>query len=159
MRKSIGMGAFLCVSAIAMLAHAAPYPVIAQDVGVCDPNSPKHCAAPDANGNLPVTLSGTGGGIITTPAGVTSTDASFTVTLGGTYQTVLAASATRKGCTFQNPSTATESVTFKFGTQTTAYTINPGQSISCNLSNGQVEQSLITATATTTSHAVAGTSQ
>lgn len=100
-----------------------------------------------------------GGTVNTLPSGVTSADASFTVASGGVYQTVLAASATRKGCTFQNPSTATEPVLFKFGTQATAYTISPGQSISCDLPNGLVEQSAVTATATTTSHAVAGNSQ
>lgn len=33
-------------------ASAAPYPVIAQDVGVCDPNSPKHCLQPNADGSI-----------------------------------------------------------------------------------------------------------
>lgn len=46
-------GAFLLLSSPS--AFAAPYPTIAQDVGVCDPNAPTHCAKPDASGNLPVT--------------------------------------------------------------------------------------------------------
>lgn len=160
MKRLIYLGALLGALAFSPIAHSAPYPVIAQDVGVCDVNAPTHCAAPDSSGALPVKITGGfGGSVITNPSGVTSTDASFTVTTGGTFQTVLAASATRKGCTFQNPSTATEVVTFKFGTQATAYTVLPGQMISCNLENGQVEQSIVTATATTTAHAVAGTSQ
>lgn len=100
-----------------------------------------------------------GGTVNTLPTGVTSTDASFTVTLGGTYQTVLAASATRKACLFQNPSTATEVVNFKVGTQATAYTVSPGQTFSCAIANGLVVTDAITATAATTTHPVAGSSQ
>lgn len=45
--------AFLAV--VPVLAVAAPFPNIQQDVGVCDPNFPTRCLAPDASGNLPVT--------------------------------------------------------------------------------------------------------
>lgn len=37
------------------LAFAGPFPNIQQDVGVCDPNFPTRCAAPDSNGAIPIT--------------------------------------------------------------------------------------------------------
>lgn len=152
MHKLIGLGMIASVLTLvtAIPALAAAPPAIRESVAVCDPNAPSHCVAPNSSGGTPTS---------TLPSGVTSTDASFTVTLGGTYQTVLAASATRKSCTFQNPSTATEVVTFKVGTQATAYTISAGQSFSCATTNGLVVTDAITATAATTSHAVAGNSQ
>lgn len=111
------------------------------------------------NGQKCVDVTIAGGAVTTLPTGVISTDASFTVTTGGSYQTVLAANATRKACLFQNPTTATEVVTFKAGTQATAYTIAPGATFSCATTNGLVLTDAITATAATTSHAVAGSSQ
>ena len=55
--RLISLGAFLGALVFSPLAaHSAPYPVIAQDVSVCDPNSPTHCAKPDSSGNTPVTI-------------------------------------------------------------------------------------------------------
>ena len=161
MNKSLQTGlAVVALACSSLPSYAAAPPAIRESVAVCDVNAPSHCTAPNTDGSVNVKVTGGSGGSITTvPGAVTSTDASFTVTLGGTYQTVLAASGTRKGCTFQNPTTATEAVSFKFGSQATAYTIAPGAGISCDLPNGLVDQSAITATAATTSHAVSGTSQ
>lgn len=159
-RFVVGLSALFLIGVCAPSFAQTKVPPVSYNVGVCDPRFNQNCVAPNSDGSINAKITGgSGASTITTPSGVTSTDASFTVTLGGTYQTVLAASATRKGCTFQNPSTATEAVTFKFATQATAYTLTPGQTISCDLPNGQVEQSAITATAPTTSHAVAGNSQ
>lgn len=93
------------------------------------------------------------------PAGSTSTDASGTVTLGGTYQTVLAASSARKGCLIQNPTTATEVLNIKVGTMASPFTIPAGGSFSCSSPGGLVVTDLITLTAATTSHAFAAVSQ
>jgi hypothetical protein len=93
-----------------------------------------------------------------TPLGVTSTDNSGTIATGGTYQPIIAASGTRKGCLIQNPATATEVLNVKFGTMANPYTLLPGQSIGCNAGN-LVLQDAITGTAATGGHAYAATAQ
>lgn len=52
------------------------------------------------------------GTVTSAPVGVTTTPVGGTVTTHGTFQTALAASATRKGCTVENTSTDTEYVFF-----------------------------------------------
>lgn len=42
-------------------AWAAPFPALSTDVGVCDPNSPQHCIAPNADGSINVSGGGGGG--------------------------------------------------------------------------------------------------
>lgn len=92
------------------------------------------------------------------PTNATSTDISGTITLGGTYQTAAAASATRKNCSIQNPSTATEALLVKIGTMAQPYSLGAGAGISTN--NGVVNATdVITVTATTNGHAFAGTCQ
>lgn len=49
----VGLGA-LSLIGCAHHAAAAPPTNITNTVGVCDPNNPQHCAAPDSGGNLPV---------------------------------------------------------------------------------------------------------
>ena len=72
-------------------AWAAPFPTINQDVGVCDPNAPSHCIAPDASGNVPITgtiTASLGGftpsasGARMTPITVTTSDSSGTLPTG-----------------------------------------------------------------------------
>lgn len=90
-----------------------------------------------------------------TPIGNYSIDISGTVTLGGTYQQVRAADSSRKNCTIQNPSTATEALNVKIGTMAQPFVLAAGQSISTL--NGIVTAiDAITVTATTTAHAFAG---
>jgi hypothetical protein len=103
----------------------------------------------DINGNL--CTNGTFTGTLT-PTGVTSTDASGTIASGGVYQTVIAASGTRKGCLIQNPTTATEVLSVQVGTMASPFTIPIGGSFNC-ASGGIVVTDAITATAATTSHA------
>lgn len=100
----------------------------------------------------------TGGGGTVAPTGGTSTDISGTVISGGSYQTVAAASGTRKNCTIQNPVSATEPLNVKFGTMAQPYSLNAGQAISA-LNGVVVAQDAITLTATTNGHAYAGTCQ
>jgi hypothetical protein len=88
-----------------------------------------------------------------------SADISGTVTLGGTYQTVLAANSSRKGCLIQNPTTATEVLNIKVGTMASPFTIPAGGTFSCNSGSGVVIGDAITLTATTTGHAFAGVNQ
>lgn len=92
------------------------------------------------------------------PVGGASTDISGTVAAGGVYQTVAAASTSRKNCTIQNPTSATEALLVKFGTMSQAYSLAAGQAISA-LNGTVVATDAITVTAATTSHAFAGTCQ
>lgn len=92
------------------------------------------------------------------PVGVYSTDISGTVTVGGTYQQVAAANSSRKNCTIQNPSTATEALNVKIGTMAQPFVLAAGAFISTT--NGTTTAiDAITVTATTTSHAFAGICQ
>jgi hypothetical protein len=92
------MRAFKIVAAAAMAfavampapVRAAPPPNITNTVGVCDPNAPTHCAAPDASGNFPVT------GTITASLG------SFTP--NGTGQTISATTSSSSTAVVGGPS-------------------------------------------------------
>ena len=100
-----------------------------------------------------------------TPTPIPSTNISGTVTTGGTFQTILAANTTtRKGCTIENPTTASEALsvfasTGAAATVATAFTIAPGSTFSCTLPGGAVISDAIQVTATTTGHAFVGNSQ
>jgi hypothetical protein len=96
--------------------------------------------------------------VLTTAVGTTSTDASGTIATGGTYQTIVAASGTRKGCLIQNPATATEVFNVKFGTMANPFTLLAGMSIGCS-QGGIVLQDAVTATAATGGHAFSATVQ
>lgn len=93
-----------------------------------------------------------------TPLGITSTDAGGTITVGGSYQTAIAASGTRKGCQIQNPTTATEALNVKFGTMANPFTLLAGMSIGCN-QGGLVLQDAVTVMGATTGHAFAALAQ
>ncbi|MDP3853144.1 hypothetical protein [Phenylobacterium sp.] len=100
--------------------------------------------------------------VTTQPRAATTTDASSTVTTGGTFQTVFASSASRLGCFIQNPITASETL-FVYegtGTATTAKSINlaPGAAFNCN-AGGIVVTGLVQVTAATTAHAFVAKSQ
>lgn len=98
--------------------------------------------AADTTSNLIVASGGTGlptgsggGGGSGSGGTATSTITNGTVTLGGTFQSVLASSALRKGCTLQD--TGTHPMWVYFGANGSATTANsliiqPGQTISCN---------------------------
>jgi hypothetical protein len=94
----------------------------------------------------------------TTPLGVTSTDGGGAITSGGSYQVIIAASGSRKGCFIQNPATATELLNVKFGTMVNPITLSAGQSAGCNV-GGIVLQDSVTAMATTTGHAFVALAQ
>lgn len=108
-----------------------------------------------------------GGTVVTTPTGVTSTDAgALTVTTGGTYQTVFSASATRKSCLIQNPPTAAlqgigaaEILSVKLGAQASIFTIPVGGTFSCANPDGTVVQDAILMTGATIAHAFAAVTQ
>jgi hypothetical protein len=54
MRKLLAACSFVLFASISP-SYATPANTITQQVGVCDPNNPTHCVAPDASGNMPVT--------------------------------------------------------------------------------------------------------
>lgn len=92
------------------------------------------------------------------PGAVVSTNASSTVTTGGTYQTVFAASTTRRGCTIQNPTTATEILSVRVKS-VAVFTLPIGATFQCGSPSGVVISDLIEVTATTTAHAFTAVSQ
>jgi hypothetical protein len=97
--------------------------------------------------------------VVAAPLAVTSTDASGTVATGGTYQTVQASTAGRKGCLIQNPTTATEIVSIKVGTMASPFTVPAGGTFSCSSPGGTVITDAITLTAATATHAFAAVFQ
>lgn len=51
MRKLLAACSFALFAFVAN-ANAAPFPSLSMDVGVCDPNAPTHCMAPNADGSV-----------------------------------------------------------------------------------------------------------
>lgn len=88
----------------------------------------------------------------------TSTNASSTVTAGGTYQTLFAASTTRKGCLIQNPTTATEVLNVRLA-GAAVFTLPAGATFNCAAPSGVVASDLVEVTAATTAHAFTAVSQ
>lgn len=92
------------------------------------------------------------------PNPLTSTNGSTTITLGNTFQTLLAQNSGRKGCLIQNPADATETLYVSVGiatgsaTKAKSFQLSPGASFSCS-SGLIVVTDNIAVTAATTSHA------
>lgn len=89
---------------------------------------------------------------------VTSTNASTTVTAGGTFQSVIASNSARNGCLVQNPVAATETLFVFFGANASATTaksvsLSPGSAVSCAVGGIAVATDNVSVTATTTGHA------
>lgn len=136
-RLALGLAALFLLT---LPAFAAPNAVVSYSVGVCDPSFALRCIKPNADGSIPAGQ-----------VDATSTDASGTVTLGGTYQLVIAASSTRKGCLIQNTH-ATEALSVRVGT-TTVYTVAAaGGTFQCSAGSGIVVSDPIYVTAVTTTH-------
>lgn len=126
------------------------------------------CAdAPSGNGTATgaqrVVIASDNTAFATIPSTATSTNGSTTVTTGGTFQSVLASNASRKGCLIQNPAAATESLFVFFGANASATTANSfslaaGAAISCN-AGGYVLTDNVSVTGATTAHAFVVNSQ
>jgi hypothetical protein len=114
---------------------------------------------------MPITTpSGTSVTVVTTPLQKASTNGSTTIVVGGTFQTLLAANATRNGCLIQNPTTATEVLDVFVGatgsaTAAASYTLSPGATFNCANQNGMVITDNIAVTAATSAHAFVETNQ
>lgn len=94
--------------------------------------------------------------VTTVAAGVTSTSTAATITTGGTWQTAIAASSSRKGCFIHNPSDASEIIRVFVGATGTAsdgasLTVQAGGTFSCANGAGYVAQDNIAVKAATTS--------
>lgn len=99
---------------------------------------------------------------IVAPTNSLSSDASGSVTTGGTYQTALAQNLTRKNCTIQNNDT-TKSEPLLVSTATSpnagnSYILFLGDTYSCTQSN-IVQGDAVKVSAATTGHTFAETSQ
>lgn len=111
---------------------------------------------------LPVSISGGGGsGVLA----LTPTDDGLALTLGGAAQTAIASNTSRKGCTIQNPATATDqgiatadNLYVNFGgtaaAASTSFELTPGQSISCSPLGIGTITSNVSVVAATTGHKV-----
>lgn len=123
-----------------------------------DPTTPANTLKVNADGSINAASS------ISAPTPVPSTNISGTVTAGGTFQTILAANTTtRKGCSIENPTTATEPLLVYASTPSSpaagaSYSLGPGGIFNCASSNVVIGDA-IAVTATTTGHAFTGNSQ
>jgi hypothetical protein len=78
------------------------------------------------------------------PNGVTTTPTGYTVTTANTFQSVLAASATRKGCLLQNTNAGGGDVEYVFfgsnasATKGASIQVAPGGAVNCATGSGQV---------------------
>lgn len=100
---------------------------------ICDPAHPQNCAAPDSNGNLPVTATVNVTLGTLAPNALTSTATGVTITTAGAFQQVLASSAGRQNCEIQNTSSDVEYVFLGSGVASTAASLvlNPGDIFTC----------------------------
>lgn len=160
-KVGLGLGVAL-VCAIGQFASAATIPAGAtlQGTGTSVPNSPVSILNSDGT----VCNFGPGGNCSgAAVASLTTTNGSGAIATGGTFQSILAASSTRKGCLIQNPTTASEPLYVYFGANASATTANaitlaPGGAVNCAVGLG-VATDNVSATATTTSHAYVEMSQ
>lgn len=118
----------------------------------------------DTTGTLCAPGGGSGSPVTVTPVALTTTNGSGTIATGGTFQSILASSATRKGCLIENPTTATEPLYVFFGANGSATTSNsislsPGGTVSCAVGGIGVATDNVSATATTTAHSYVEMSQ
>lgn len=101
-----------------------------------------------------VVTAGASGGtsIPVQPTGATSTQAAGTITLGATFQTALASSATRLGCSLQNTSTHTLYVyvgTLGSATTANSFQVPPNGMFYCNTGQIVVTGAINVTTSTT----------
>lgn len=107
----------------------------------------------------PLPITAPGGIALAAPDAVSSTDISGTVTTGGSYQTILTASTSRKGCAVQNTSALSEPLLVKVGTMAAPFQLTAGAVFNCAGPGGTILSGAITVSAATTGHAFSGTAQ
>jgi len=142
-----------------------PYPITQNTAGQqCGTNAGGSASSVTVTGPLGQATAAASVSVTVNPNGVTTTNASSTVATGGTFQSAIASSSTRKGCFVQNPTTATEPLFVFFGangsaTTATSVSLSPGASVNCTTGSGQVLTDNVSVTATTTSHAFVAMNQ
>lgn len=142
----------LTLAAVAML---LAWPAVAQNqsqVFFDSGSTPKVIAVSPTN-PLPVT-GGSGGAVVVTPSGVTSTNVSSTIAITDTFQSLQVATSTRKGCTVQNNGSAAMYVFFGAigsATKAASLVLSPGDVANCTVGSIVLtDQISITGTATQT---------
>ena len=91
--------------------------------------------------------------VASSPSGATSTAVGGTITAGNTFQSALAASSTRKGCTIQNTSSHTLYVFFgatASATTANSFQVAPGATIMCSTQTGAALTDNVAVTTSTT---------
>lgn len=145
----------LAASAVALLTSPASAQILAGQIfNPVTPVGPNGAAISSTN---PLQITGP---VTVSPAAAVPSGTSLnpTVTLGGTYQTVLTASTARKGCTIQNPTTATEVLNVRVAS-VAVFTLPIGATFNCGMLGGGTVSDLIEVTAATTAHAFSVTAQ
>lgn len=165
MRRAIGLAALIAATLApsALVAQAVttgvvgrPAPTDGNQIAGRDAGGLLRVPLVDASGNLSFNCaSGCAGGGGSAPAPLTaaSTTAAGTVTTGGTYQSALAASTTRKGCLLIDTGTAPLAVFLGAPGSATAATSIPiaaGGSLNCATAGGIVLSDQISLTSATT---------
>lgn len=114
-------------------------------VRVCNSALSPSCINPNSDGSINTTST-------VSSTGKTTTQAKVTVAATNTYQTGLAASSTRAGCTIQYVAVAGTKGYVYFGSApadtTTSFQLTNGQSLSCAVGGVAVATDIITITAT-----------
>ena len=133
MRKLLAACGFVLLAGIAVV-KAGPFPTISQDVGVCDPNNPANCIAPDASGNVPVVINGSGSGTTQVVGNVASgaTDTGNPVKIGAKYNATLPTFADGQRGDIQIGTRGSANVTLYGPNSTTPITVTSLQDASAN---------------------------
>lgn len=122
-----------------------PYPNTQDTTGtLCTKGGSGGAVTATITGPLGTQTSASSAAVTINPNGVTTTPTAYTVTTANTFQSVLAASATRKGCLLQNTNASGGDVEYVFfganvsATKATSVQVSPGGAISCATGSGQV---------------------
>lgn len=168
MKRILALAAFLALLApAAALGQGTPTANVVSSCGSA--SYPAGTARPQTQDTTGRSCgSGSGGSTaISAPIYLTPTNDSISLTLGGTAQNIMASNATRKGCTIQNPATATdqgiataENIYVNFGgtaaAASTSFELVPGQSISCSPLGIGTVTSAVSVVGATTNHKIIG---
>lgn len=122
-----------------------PYPNTQDTTGTqCTKGGSGGAVTATITGPLGTQTSASSVAVTINPNGVTTTPTGYTVTTANTFQSVLAASATRKGCLLQNTNAGGGDVEYVFfgpnasATEGASIQVAPGGAVNCATGSGQV---------------------
>lgn len=153
----------ICLPAAPAFAQQSSARVLSTCGNIVYPAGSTSLVTQDVNGRACGPASGTPGNpTVVAPTNALSSDASGSVTTGGTYQTALVQNLTRKNCTIQNNDASKVEPLFvsiaSSPTVANSYALQYGDSFSCTSGN-VVMGDAIKVSAATTGHTFVETSQ